>query len=473
MSENMKEECGIFGVYSKKPEKLAYMTCVGLSGLQHRGEESCGIAVNTDGVIAYHKDQGLVSEVFTNEVLDNLPAGNMSIGHVRYSTTGSAKKENAQPMVIRHKKGNLAVAHNGNITNAIELKQDLEDNGAIFTTTNDTEVICHIIVRERLKAKSTEEAISNTMKVLKGAYSLVIMSPQKLIAARDPQGFKPLCMGKLGEDIIFASESCALDICGAEFIRDVKPGEIIVVKDGKITSIDYDSKEKKGMCVFEYIYFARPDSILEGMSVHEFREKAGRYLAKQMPIDADIVAAVPDSGVDAALGYSKESKIPYDLVFTKSKYIGRTFIQNTQNKRKKLVALKLNPLKNSIRGKRIVLIDDSIVRGNTLAGIVKTLRKSGAKEVHLRIASPAFIDICYFGTDIDDKESLIANGRSVEEIRQIIGADTLEYLSIENLKEITKGCNMEDFCMGCFTGKYPIEVPKEIKKDRFEEKIKK
>ena len=459
MSENMKEECGIFGVYSKKPEKLAYMTCVGLSGLQHRGEESCGIAVNTDGVIAYHKDQGLVSEVFTNEVLDNLPAGNMSIGHVRYSTTGSAKKENAQPMVIRHKKGNLAVAHNGNITNAIELKQDLEDNGAIFTTTNDTEVICHIIVRERLKAKSTEEAISNTMKVLKGAYSLVIMSPQKLIAARDPQGFKPLCMGKLGEDIIFASESCALDICGAEFIRDVKPGEIIVVKDGKITSIDYDSKEKKGMCVFEYIYFARPDSILEGMSVHEFREKAGRYLAKQMPVDADIVAAVPDSGIDAALGYSKESKIPYDLVFTKSKYIGRTF--------------KLNPLKNSIRGKRIVLIDDSIVRGNTLAGIVKTLRKSGAKEVHLRIASPAFIDICYFGTDIDDKESLIANGRSVEEIRQIIGADTLEYLSIENLKEITKGCNMEDFCMGCFTGKYPIEVPKEIKKDRFEEKIKK
>ena len=473
MSENMKEECGIFGVYSKKPEKLAYMTCVGLSGLQHRGEESCGIAVNTDGVIAYHKDQGLVSEVFTNEVLDNLPAGNMSIGHVRYSTTGSAKKENAQPMVIRHKKGNLAVAHNGNITNAIELKQDLEDNGAIFTTTNDTEVICHIIVRERLKAKSTEEAISNTMKVLKGAYSLVIMSPQKLIAARDPQGFKPLCMGKLGEDIIFASESCALDICGAEFIRDVKPGEIIVVKDGEITSIDYDSKEKKGMCVFEYIYFARPDSILEGMSVHEFREKAGRYLAKQMPVDADIVAAVPDSGIDAALGYSKESKIPYDLVFTKSKYIGRTFIQNTQNKRKKLVALKLNPLKNSIRGKRIVLIDDSIVRGNTLAGIVKTLRKSGAKEVHLRIASPAFIDICYFGTDIDDKESLIANGRSVEEIRQIIGADTLEYLSIENLKKITKGCNMEDFCMGCFTGKYPIEVPKEIKKDRFEEKIKK
>lgn len=473
MFDNVKEECGVFGVYSKKPEKLAYITCVGLSGLQHRGEESCGIAVNTDGVISYHKEPGLVSEVFTNDVLDNLPAGNMSIGHVRYSTTGAAKKENAQPIVIRHKKGNLAVAHNGNITNAIELKQELEDNGAIFTTTSDTEVICHIIVRERLKAKSTEEAIANTMKVLKGSYSLVIMSPQKLIACRDPQGFRPLCMGKLGEDIVFASESCALDICGAEFIRDVKPGEIIVVQDGNIKSIEYKENTPKGMCIFEYIYFARPDSILEGMSVHEFREKAGRYLAKQMPVDADIVAAVPDSGIDAALGYSKESKIPYDLVFTKSKYIGRTFIQNTQNKRKKLVALKLNPLKNSIKGKRIVLIDDSIVRGNTLIGIIKTLRKAGAKEIHLRIAAPAFIDICYFGTDIDSKENLIANGRTVEEIREIIGADTLEYLSIDNLKKISKGCKMEDFCMGCFTGKYPIEVPKEIKKDRFEEKIQK
>ena len=473
MFNKIKEECGIFGVYSKKPEKLAYMTCVGLSALQHRGEESCGIAVNTDGVISYHKNQGLVSDVFTNEVLDKLPEGNMSIGHVRYSTKATSNKENAQPIVIRHKKGNLAVAHNGNVTNAMELKQELEDNGAIFTTTSDTEVICHIIVKERLKAKSTEEAIANTMKVLKGAYSLVIMTPQKLIAARDPQGFRPLCMGKLGDDIIFASESCALDICGAEFIRDVKPGEIVVVKDGKIKSIEYDTTEKKGMCVFEYIYFARPDSVLEGMSVHEFREKTGRWLARQNPVEADIVAAVPDSGVDAALGYSKESKIPYDIVFTKSKYIGRTFIQNTQNKRKKLVALKLNPLKNTIKGKKIVLIDDSIVRGTTLIGIIKTLRKAGAKEVHLRISSPEFIDVCYFGTDIDSKENLIANGRTVEEIRKIIGADTLEYLSIENLKEITKECNMEDFCMGCFTGKYPIEVPGEIKKSKFEEKIKK
>ena len=397
----------------------------------------------------------------------------MSIGHVRYSTTGGAKKENAQPIVIRHKKGNLAVVHNGNITNSLELKQELEDEGAIFSTTSDTEVICHVIVKQRLKAKSTEEAIAKTMRILKGSYSLLIMSPQKLIAARDPQGFRPLCMGRLGKDIVFASESCALDICGAEFIRDVKPGEIIVVQDGEITSIEYNGKAKKGMCVFEYIYFARPDSIMEGMSVHEFREKAGRYLATQHPVEADIVAAVPDSGIDASLGYSKESKIPYDIIYTKSKYIGRTFIQNTQNKRRKLVALKLNPLKNSIKGKRIVLIDDSIVRGNTLAQQVKTLRKLGAKEIHLRVAAPPFIDVCYFGTDIDDKDSLIANGRTVEEIRQIIGADTLEYLSIENLKKITEECNMDGFCMGCFTGKYPIEVPKEIKKDRFEEKINK
>lgn len=301
MFDKIKEECGIFGVYSAKPEKLAYITCVGLSGLQHRGEESCGIAVNTDGVISGYKDKGLVSNVFTNSILDNLPEGNMSIGHVRYSTTGADKRENIQPMVIRHKKGNLAVAHNGNIINAYELKQELEDKGAIFTSTSDTEVICHIIVRERLKTNSAEEAILNMMKVVKGAYSLVVMTPQKLIACRDPYGFRPLCMGKLGDDIVFASESCALDICGAEFIRDVKPGEVIVVKDGKIESLQYDGNNKKGMCIFEYIYFARPDSVLDGLSVHEFREQVGRSLAKQMPVDADIVAAVPDSGVDAAL----------------------------------------------------------------------------------------------------------------------------------------------------------------------------
>lgn len=469
MFNKLKEECGIFGIYSKKQrDKLAYPVCIGLSGLQHRGEESCGIAINEDGVIDYHKDVGLVSDVFTNQVLESLPEGKMAMGHVRYSTTGLDKKENAQPMVIRHKKGNLAVVHNGNLVNAVDLKRELEDSGSIFTTTSDTEVICQIIVRERLKTTSIEEAVMNTMKLLKGAYSLLIMSSKKMIAVRDPQGFRPLCMGKLGDDIVFSSESCAFDIMGAEFIRDVHPGEMVIVSDNEITTKNYFPNEKKGMCVFEYIYFSRPDSIVDGLSIHRFRENAGRCLAKQAPVEADIVAGVPDSGLDAALGYSKESGIPYDMVFTKSKYIGRTFIQNTQNKRQSLVALKLNPLRSVVNGKKIVLIDDSIVRGNTLRRIIKTLRRVGAKEVHLRIAAPPFIDVCYFGTDIDNRESLIANKYSVEEIRQELGADSLEYLSLENLDEITKESNIPSFCKGCFTGKYPIEVPDEIQKDTFE-----
>ena len=469
MFNKIKEECGIFGIYSKKQrDKLAYPTCIGLSGLQHRGEESCGIAINEDGIIDYHKDIGLVSDVFTSHVLEKMPEGKMAIGHVRYSTTGLAKKENAQPMVIRHKKGNLALAHNGNLTNAIELKKELEDNGSIFTTTSDTEVICQIIVRERIKTTSIEEAIVNTMKKLKGAYSLLIMSSKKMIAVRDPQGFRPLCMGRLGDDIIFASESCAFEIMGGEFIRDINPGEMVVVYNNEVTTKNYFPNEKKGMCVFEYIYFSRPDSVVDGINVHQFRENAGRCLAKQAPVEADIVAGVPDSGLDAALGYAKESGIPYDIVFTKSKYIGRTFIQNTQNKRQSLVALKLNPLRSVVNGKRIILIDDSIVRGNTLRRIVKRLRNAGAKEVHLRVAAPPFIDVCYFGTDIDNKEALIANKFTIEEIRQELEADSLEYLSLDSLNKITKGSNISEFCMGCFTGKYPIDVPKNIQKDTFE-----
>lgn len=469
MFDEIKEECGIFGIYTKeKKEDLVGTVCVGLTALQHRGEESCGIAINEDGIIHFHKDVGLVSDVFTKHVQETLPEGKMAIGHVRYSTTGVSKKENAQPMVVRHKKGNLAIAHNGNLTNALELKRELEDQGAIFTTTSDTEVICHVIVRERLKTDSIEEAVKNTMKILKGAYSLVIMSPQKLIAVRDPQGFKPLCIGKTEDQIIFASESCALDTTGATFERDIEPGEMVIVTDNEIKSEKVLPNETKGLCVFEYIYFARPDSTIDGLNVHIFRENAGRCLAKQAPVDADIVAGVPDSGVDAALGYSKESKIPYDMVFIKSKYIGRTFIQNTQKTRKKLVALKLNPLKHTVKGKKIVLVDDSIVRGNTITRIIKTLRDAGAKEVHIRVAAPPFVDICYFGTDVDKRENLIAHNKTVEEIRQEIGADSLEFLNLESLKDITKGCYINKFCDGCFTGKYPIEVPKEIDKDRFE-----
>lgn len=469
MFNKIKEECGVFGIYAKEPkEELIGQVCVGLSALQHRGEESCGIAINEDGIIHFHKDVGLVSEVFTKEVQSTMPQGKMAIGHVRYSTTGVSKKENAQPMVVRHKKGNLAIVHNGNLTNAVELKRELEEQGAIFTTTSDTEIICHVIVRERLKTGSIEEAVKNTMKIIKGAYSLLILSPQKMIAVRDPQGFRPLCMGYLGEDIVFASESCALDIMGASFDRDIEPGEVVTITNNEIVSEKILPDEKKGLCVFEYIYFARPDSTIDGINVHIFRENAGRYLAKQAPVEADIIAGVPDSGNDAALGYSKESKIPYDIVFIKSKYIGRTFIQNTQNKRRKLVNLKLNPLHHTVKGKKIVLVDDSIVRGTTITRIIKSLKAAGAKEVHIRIASPAFTDICYFGTDVDKRENLIAHNKTVEEIRQEIGADSLEYLSLESLKEITKDCKVKGFCDGCFTGKYPIEVPKEIDKDRFE-----
>jgi amidophosphoribosyltransferase len=469
MFDELKEECGVFGIYAKEDkEDLIGQVCVGLSALQHRGEESCGVAINEDGIIHFHKDVGLVSEVFTKEVQREMPQGKMAIGHVRYSTTGESKKENAQPMVVRHKKGNLAIVHNGNLTNAEELKRELEEQGAIFTTTSDTEIICHIIVRERLKTGSIEEAVKNTMKIIKGAYSLLVLSSQKLIAVRDPQGFRPLCMGRFGEDIIFASESCALDIMGATFERDIEPGEVVTVTNNKVQSEKFLPNENKGLCVFEYVYFARPDSTIDGINVHLFREEAGRYLARQAPVDADIVASVPDSGNDAALGYSKESKIPYDIVFIKSKYVGRTFIQNTQNKRKKLVNLKLNPLKHTVKDKKIILVDDSIVRGTTITRIIKSLKAAGAKEVHIRVASPAFVDVCYFGTDVDKRENLIAHNKTVEEIRQEIGADSLEYLSLDSLREITKPCKVKGFCDGCFTGKYPIEVPKNIDKDKFE-----
>ena len=469
MFRKIKEECGVFGIYSKEDrEALAFPTSVGLATLQHRGEESCGIAINDGGVITNYKDVGLVSSVFKQHILEQMPLGKMSIGHVRYSTTGEPKKENAQPMVTRHAKGNLAIVHNGNLTNAYELRQELQKNGAIFDSTSDTEVICYIIARERLKTDSIEQAVVNAMKYIKGAYSLLVMSSQKLIAVRDPNGIRPLCMGKIGEDIVFSSETCAIDIVGGEFVRDINPGELVVVTNNEIKSIDVRNGEKDGLCIFEYIYFARPDSVINGLSVHKFREEAGKYLSVQAPVDADFVAGVPDSGLDAALGYSKHSKIPYDMAFVKSKYIGRTFIQSTQKPRRAQVALKLNPISATVKDKKIVLVDDSIVRGNTLRKLVKNLKRAGAKEVHLRIASPAFVDVCYFGTDIDSKENLIANQMSIDEIREHLGADSLEYLSLENVRKIVAEYGMTDFCDGCFTGKYPIEVPKDLKKDRFE-----
>ena len=470
MIRKLKEECGVYGIYSKRSnENLAGIISAGLSALQHRGEESCGIAINKDGIISHHKDLGLVSKVFPEHVLEKLPEGKMGIGHVKNTSDGEIKKENAQPIVIRHKKGNLAVVNNGTLINACELRQELEENGAIFTTTSDTEVITYIIVQERLKSNSIEEAVEKAMKRLKGAYSLIIMTSQKLLAVRDPQGFKPLCIGENEEEFVFASESCALDLTGSEFVRNVKPGEIVVITNNEMKSIQTNiDGNKGGLCCFEYVYFARPDSVVDGISVHKFREDTGRMLARQAPVEADIVAGVPDSGLDAALGYAKESGIHYDIVFTKSKYIGRTFIQKKQGDRRKLVGMKLNPNKSAVKDKRIVLVDDSIVRGTTITGIISRLREAGAKEVHLRISSPEFLEVCHFGTDVHDKTKLIGYNKTLEEMTKQIGADSLEFLSLENLKEITKDCEIDGLCTGCFTGKYPIEVPDEVQEYKFD-----
>ncbi len=443
-----------------------------LYALQHRGQESCGIAVNDGGVITKHRDLGLVPEVFTPEVLEKLGQGQMAIGHVRYGTTGNTNRSNAQPLVVRHIKGTMALAHNGNLTNAFELRERIELDGGIFHTTNDSEVIAYSITEQRLQTKSIEQAIEQAMYELKGAYSLVIMSPSKLIAVRDPEGFRPLCMGKKGESIIFASESCALDSIGAEFVRDVRPGEIVVVDEKGVRSIDTHCKDKGHMCVFEFVYFARPDSVIEGASVHVARQRAGAYLALEHPVQADVVIGVPDSGLDAALGFAKQSGIPYGVGFIKNRYVGRTFIQPTQGERENAVRIKLNALSATVAGKRVVLIDDSIVRGTTSARIVRLLREAGATEVHMRISSPPFVNPCYFGTDIDSKDKLIACRMSKEEIKKEIGVDSLGYLSVESVKKIAEGANC-NFCVGCFTGDYPVDPPKEVPKDKFETKIRK
>lgn len=471
MFDNIHEECGIFGIYSKSDSidvaREAYMA---LYALQHRGQESCGIAVNDRGIILSQKDIGLVPDVFNEMVLNHLSGGQMAIGHVRYSTTGSNSRENAQPLVTKYVKGTLALAHNGNLVNAYELRHELELNGAIFQTTNDSEVICYIIARERLRTKSIEEAVLAAMDKIKGAYSIVVMSPKKIIAARDPQGFRPLCMGKIGESTVFASESCAFDALGAEFIRDIEPGEVVVVDENGVKILKHENAQKSSLCIFEMIYFARPDSVIDGSSVHNARLEAGKYLAMQYPVEADIVCGVPDSGLDAALGYSQYSGIPYGAAFIKNRYVGRTFIQPSQGQRERSVKIKLNALKCSVEGKRVILIDDSIVRGTTSANIIQMLREAGAKEVHMRISSPPFLHPCYFGTDIDSRDKLIACKMSVEEIRRSIGADSLGYLSVENLMKVPVGASC-GFCNGCFTGKYPIEVPSEIPKDRFERRL--
>ncbi len=458
--EKLHEECGVFGIYGDGSVSPAYACYNGLLALQHRGQESCGIAVNDCGVIKYHKDMGLVTEVFNNKVLDGLK-GQIAVAHARYSTAGGSVRENSQPLVMRYKKGVMAIAHNGNLTNAVELRHELEHRGAIFQTTIDSEVIAYIIARERIKTHAVEDAVRRTMSQIEGAYSLLVMSPTKMIAARDPYGFKPLVMGMLEGSYVFASETCALDACGAEFVRDVEPGEIVVVTKDGVRSIKEHCGRKKAVCVFEYIYFARTDSVIDGIGVYESRKQAGRILAREFPVDADLVIGVPESGIDAAIGYSEESGIPYEKGIVKNSYIGRTFIKPSQKERVKSVRIKLNPLGTSVKGKRVVMIDDSIVRGTTCDRIVKMLRDAGASEVHLRISSPPFMWPCYYGTDIPSRGELIACNHTIEEIGKIAGADSIGFLPVEYLSEMLMH-KCDGYCDGCFTGKYPAPTTQKM-----------
>lgn len=459
----LHEECGVFGIWDPQGNP-ANTTYYGLVSLQHRGQEGCGIAVNRDREIYHYKDLGLVNEVFNEENLAKLK-GRMAIGHVRYSTAGGNARENVQPLVLRYIKGTLAISHNGNLTNTAELKKELEHSGAIFQTTADTEILAYLIAKERIESGSIEEAVKRAMKKIKGAFSMLVMSPNKLIAARDPWGFRPLSIGKRGDAVVFASETCAFDAIDAEFVRDIRPGEIVTLEDGQLRSDTELCGGPSSLCIFEHIYFARPDSVVENEVVHECRKRAGAFLAQQAPVDADIVIGVPDSGLSAAQGYAEYSGIPEDMGFIKNKYIARTFIKPTQDLRETAVKMKLNVLKNVVKDKRVIMVDDSIVRGTTSGRIVKMLRDAGAKEVHVRISAPEFKWPCFFGTDIPDRDQLIANHYNVEETAKIIGADTLEYLSLENLHKIAP-CSNLGFCDACFTGKYPVDVKHLLKEDK-------
>lgn len=448
--------CGIVGYFCNESKDVAKLIYYGLNALQHRGQESAGIAVcdtyGPKGNISVHKGMGLVNEVFHKEVIDSLK-GNIGIGHVRYSTTGQSIAENAQPITLNYLKGTLALVHNGNITNAEELKDELGNDGAVFRGTTDSEIIALRIVKNRMKTGTIEDAVKEVAKELRGGYALLVMSPRKMVAIRDPLGLKPMCIGKKEDGYVIASESTALEGLGAKYIRDVEPGEIITVTRDGIESDKSLVQEKKAHCIFEYIYFARLDSKIDGINVYEARERGGRALAKRYPVEADIVAGVPDSGLAAAMGYSHEAGIPFSLIFQKNSYIGRTFIKPSKEEREEAVKLKLSVLKSEVKDKRIVLIDDSIVRGTTMAKLIDMLREAGAKEVHVRISSPPFLYPCYYGTDIPNNSQLIASKHSTEEIRARIGADSLGYMQIEDLQSMTGNMPV---CQACFNNDYPI-----------------
>ncbi len=470
MFDKIKEECGVFGICCNRESDVVHMTYQALYALQHRGQESCGIAVNNDGVIKHYSDVGLVPDVFNARVLGELGTGDMAVGHTRSAVKGELSRQDSQPLYLRHVKGPMALCHNGSIVNARALREAMELKGTVFHTSTDSEVIAYAITHARLRTPSIEAAVVEAMGQLEGAYSLVIMSPRKLIAARDPSGFRPLCIGQLSDgSFIFASESCALDTLGARYLRDVEPGEVVIASpgDGLRSITTHCGTQKLGLCAFEFVYIARPDSVVDGASVHIARQNAGRFLAQDSPVEADVVIGAPDSGLDAALGFSKESGIPYGVGFIKNRYIGRTFIQPDQNQREASVRLKLNALAATVSGKRVVLIDDSIVRGTTISVVVDLLRQAGATEVHVRVAAPPFRYPCYFGVDVDSRESLIANSYTTEEINNIIGADSLAYLSIEAVKKIAP-TRSRAFCVGCFTGQYPVPTPQVLPKSRFE-----
>jgi len=484
------EECGVFGIFRRDPpdqpqpapgapgapapvdpaQDVRYDTYRALFALQHRGQESCGIAVNAGGDLFCRKDVGLVSEVFSGENLEKMPLGRMAVAHCRYGTTGGKNHNNAQPLLVNHHKGAMALCHNGNLANAADLRGKLEKRGAIFHSTSDSEVLSYVITQQRLHTRSIEEAVRAAMGIVHGAYSLVLMTRAKLIAVRDPHGFRPLCMGHMGSDIVFASESCALDAIGATFDRDLEAGEVVVVTANAVKSYRTDGAVHDGMCVFEYIYFARPDSVIDGASVQEARLRAGGFLALDHPVQADVVIGVPDSGIDAAVGFARQSGIPYGVGFVKNRYIARTFIEPGAQQRKDAVRMKLSAVSSAVKGKRVVMVDDSIVRGTTSARIVSLLRAAGAKEVHVRLSAPPFLYPCHFGTDIDSRDNLIAAQMDLEGVRQAIGADSLGYLAVEDCDKLAVGATC-GFCKGCFTGSYPVAPPKSTLKHKFERTV--
>ncbi|KGK87034.1 MULTISPECIES: amidophosphoribosyltransferase [unclassified Clostridium] len=461
--DKFKEECGVFGIFANEDLDVSSITYYGLYALQHRGQESAGIAVSNGNQIHCYKDMGLVADVFNQEDLRNMK-GSIAIGHVRYSTTGSSNVNNAQPIVSKYKLGTIAIAHNGNLVNADVIRELLEDGGCIFQTSIDSEVILSLIARGA--KRGIERAVVDAIQAVKGSYAIVLLTEDKLIGVRDPAGIRPLCIGKINENYILCSESCALDAVGAEFVRDVAPGEIVIIDKEGLKSISFGERIKPETCAFEYIYFARPDSVIDGINVYTSRIEAGKQLFKEHPVEADIVIGVPDSGLQAAIGYAKASGIPYDTGFIKNKYVGRTFISPSQELRERAVAVKLNPLKVNVAGKRVVLIDDSIVRGTTSRKLVDSLKKAGATEVHFIAASPVVKYPCYFGIDTPYRNGLIGACKEIDSIREEIGADSLGYLSIEGLLKALGGKNK--FCLGCFNGVYPVAAPMESAKDRLE-----